>query len=258
MQTPSPATPDFPFDQTLGSSMMFSQHFYSGQKESSSVHPPIPQSASPAPYSTLPVNSQVPYFPSNGNVSTDLPSANGQQKSKRNQYPCPLAKHYSCPDYFTTSGHAARHAKKHTGKKDAICPDCNKAFTRKDNMEQHRRTHMNGRNANKNGDAKKTTKSQIAKRQKPTPLQASRFDTEDLHEYQPMGFSPVSSLGDMAPAVQPVDGYTHEYSQRSPYQNPTAYPAQAMQANQFASPASVQGLDALAMAASGEKRSAEP
>src|SRR5205814_790453 len=59
---------------------------------------------------------------------------------KKNQYPCPLAKEFACSDYFTTSGHAARHAKKHTGKKDAFCPECNKAFTRKDNMEHHRRT----------------------------------------------------------------------------------------------------------------------
>lgn len=60
---------------------------------------------------------------------------------KKNQYPCPVSKQYNCNEFFTTSGHAARHAKKHTGKKDAICPECNKAFTRKDNMEQHRRTH---------------------------------------------------------------------------------------------------------------------
>lgn len=66
---------------------------------------------------------------------------------KKNQYPCPLAKQFNCNDYFTTSGHAARHAKKHTGKKDAFCPECNKAFTRKDNMEQHRRTHQTGRGA---------------------------------------------------------------------------------------------------------------
>lgn len=65
-----------------------------------------------------------------------------QLRLKKNQFPCPLAKVYDCPDFFTTSGHAARHAKKHTGKKDAFCPECNKAFTRKDNMEQHRRTHQ--------------------------------------------------------------------------------------------------------------------
>jgi hypothetical protein len=69
--------------------------------------------------------------------------------TQKNRYPCPVAKKYNCNDYFTTSGHAARHAKKHTGRKDSFCPECNKAFTRKDNMEQHRRTHQNGRKASK-------------------------------------------------------------------------------------------------------------
>jgi len=63
----------------------------------------------------------------------------------KKQFPCPLAKAFNCSEFLTTSGHAARHAKKHTGKKDAFCPECNKAFTRKDNMEQHRRTHQNVR-----------------------------------------------------------------------------------------------------------------
>jgi hypothetical protein len=71
-----------------------------------------------------------------------------------------MAKQIGCTDFFTTSGHAARHAKKHTGKKDAFCPECNKAFTRKDNMEQHRRTHQNGRGASRSstGDDSKVKK----------------------------------------------------------------------------------------------------
>jgi uncharacterized Zn finger protein (UPF0148 family) len=74
-----------------------------------------------------------------------------------------MAKQVGCSDFFTTSGHAARHAKKHTGKKDAFCPECNKAFTRKDNMEQHRRTHQHGRGSSRSTTAddskvKKTTK----------------------------------------------------------------------------------------------------
>ena len=60
---------------------------------------------------------------------------------KGNRYPCPHAQRSGCTDTFTTSGHAARHGKKHTGEKNVFCPVCNKAFTRKDNMKQHERTH---------------------------------------------------------------------------------------------------------------------
>ncbi|KAL1966525.1 hypothetical protein VTN77DRAFT_4447 [Rasamsonia byssochlamydoides] len=59
----------------------------------------------------------------------------------KNKYPCPYAVTHACTATFTTSGHAARHGKKHTGEKSVHCPICNKAFTRKDNMKQHRRTH---------------------------------------------------------------------------------------------------------------------
>jgi hypothetical protein len=71
--------------------------------------------------------------------------------SDRHRYPCPLADEYDCQSFFTTSGHASRHAKKHTGKRDAECPECHRCFTRKDNMEQHRRTH------NKEGKKKKSS-----------------------------------------------------------------------------------------------------
>lgn len=60
---------------------------------------------------------------------------------QKNKYPCPYAASHGCSATFTTSGHAARHGKKHTGEKSVHCPICNKAFTRKDNMKQHIRTH---------------------------------------------------------------------------------------------------------------------
>jgi uncharacterized C2H2 Zn-finger protein len=60
---------------------------------------------------------------------------------RKNKYPCPYAASHGCSATFTTSGHAARHGKKHTGEKSVHCPICNKAFTRKDNMKQHIRTH---------------------------------------------------------------------------------------------------------------------
>ncbi|PGH20790.1 hypothetical protein AJ80_03417 [Polytolypa hystricis UAMH7299] len=76
-----------------------------------------------------------------GDYSTTSTSKTGSSSSKKNKYPCPYAATHACTATFTTSGHAARHGKKHTGEKGVLCPICNKAFTRKDNMKQHRRTH---------------------------------------------------------------------------------------------------------------------
>ncbi|KAL8704819.1 MAG: hypothetical protein Q9201_002051 [Fulgogasparrea decipioides] len=64
-----------------------------------------------------------------------------EPKPAKKKFPCPHAARYNCSDTFTTSGHAARHGKKHTGEKSVVCPTCSKAFTRKDNMKQHERTH---------------------------------------------------------------------------------------------------------------------
>ncbi|KAJ5249023.1 hypothetical protein N7468_000474 [Penicillium chermesinum] len=71
--------------------------------------------------------------------SSSASSARGT--GRKNKYPCPYAASHGCTATFTTSGHAARHGKKHTGEKSVHCPICNKAFTRKDNMKQHIRTH---------------------------------------------------------------------------------------------------------------------
>ena len=80
--------------------------------------------------------------PSTTTPTNTSPSA---AKPLKKKYPCPHAARFSCSDTFTTSGHAARHGKKHTGEKNIHCPTCNKAFTRKDNMKQHERTHKNNR-----------------------------------------------------------------------------------------------------------------
>ena len=74
--------------------------------------------------------------------STSGGSGSGSRTTgQKNKYPCPYAASHGCSATFTTSGHAARHGKKHTGEKSVHCPICNKAFTRKDNMKQHIRTH---------------------------------------------------------------------------------------------------------------------
>ncbi|KAJ6131211.1 hypothetical protein N7523_001671 [Penicillium sp. IBT 18751x] len=93
-------------------------------------------------------------YPSRGPAAPrtppEVPSSSQETRSqpggtrgtgRKNKYPCPYATSHGCSATFTTSGHAARHGKKHTGEKSVHCPICNKAFTRKDNMKQHIRTH---------------------------------------------------------------------------------------------------------------------
>ncbi|KAL8830874.1 MAG: hypothetical protein Q9170_005532 [Blastenia crenularia] len=75
--------------------------------------------------------------------SAPSPTASAASLPSKKKFPCPHANRYDCSDTFTTSGHASRHGKKHTGEKSVVCPTCNKAFTRKDNMKQHERTHKN-------------------------------------------------------------------------------------------------------------------
>ncbi|KAI4145456.1 MAG: hypothetical protein LQ340_006280 [Diploschistes diacapsis] len=135
-----------------------------GTSQSPSLFPPL--DAAPAfalndPY--LPLQPPVQFAP----YATDLiptpplklaspaaavaPASSAQDqnaaKPAKKKYPCPHAQKYSCADTFTTSGHAARHGKKHTGEKNIRCPVCDKAFTRKDNMKQHERTHRHNRDS---------------------------------------------------------------------------------------------------------------
>jgi hypothetical protein len=240
MQTPSPITPDFGFEQSLDSPVFSQNGFFTSQKDLGySMH----QQAVPLPYHTANA-SQAAFF-----RPEQLPEQHPEPvnpRPKKNSYPCPMAKQYNCHDYFTTSGHAARHAKKHTGKKDAFCPECNKAFTRKDNMEQHRRTHQSGRNAPKGGDRDVKKAKHQAKRPRPAPLQSTVSSLSALNMVDPsLPLSPEGSF--MAPAVQPTDSFL-DFSQRSLYPDPTQYSY---------NPSSHNGLDALAIAASGEKRKYE-
>lgn len=255
MQTPSPITPEFNFDglphQSLNSPVFTQNSFFPAQKDLVSAYPPLSQNTGPLPY---PNNAlQQGYFrpPPPPPPESHNGAASANPRSKKNSYPCPVAKQYNCGDHFTTSGHAARHAKKHTGKKDAFCPECNKAFTRKDNMEQHRRTHQSGRNAAGKGTDNNIKKAKAqAKRPKPAPLQSNLPSLSGLSMMDPaLPISPSQSF--MAPAVQPTDSFA-DYPQRSPYPDPSQYAL----AHGF-NPGSSYGLDALAIAASGEKRKYE-
>jgi hypothetical protein len=254
MQTPSPITPDFGFP-TGGDSNEFSQaSFFPQQKEIFTHMYDIPGAL---PYH--PAHAAM-HFPQqqamDGAAAPSAAQANG--RPKKNQYPCPMAKAIGCKDYFTTSGHAARHAKKHTGKKDAICPECNKAFTRKDNMEQHRRTHQSGRGATKSGDrdAKKaklrtqTSRPKISPMESQTPSQATTPTMATMNTVDPaLGNSPTGSF---MTAMQASDTFA-DYNQRA-YPDPTAY---AINTHSYMTGSSYGGLDALASAASREQQSLE-
>ncbi len=95
------------------------------------------------PASSSVSNNSNPGMNMNTTTSPAATSTNSPPNTtgKKNKYPCPYAASHNCMATFTTSGHAARHGKKHTGEKGVHCPICNKAFTRKDNMKQHERTH---------------------------------------------------------------------------------------------------------------------
>lgn len=256
MQTPSPITPEFSYEglpqQTLASPVFSQNTFFPPQKELPAAYASIAHTSGPLPYPPANGPPVAYYQPQVGAEESTPPSTN--PRSKKNSYPCPVAKQYNCNDYFTTSGHAARHAKKHTGKKDAFCPECNKAFTRKDNMEQHRRTHQSGRSAAKGTDSSVKKAKQQLKRPRPAPLQSSNPmpSLSGLSVLDPtLPTSPASTAFSMAPAVQHADSF-NDYVQRSSYPDPTAF---AM--THGFSAGSSYGLDALAIAASGEKRKYE-
>ncbi|KAL9107847.1 MAG: hypothetical protein Q9187_008373, partial [Circinaria calcarea] len=100
------------------------------------VTPISPQSGLQSPLTAIPAAA--------GPATPTVATSSNPKSSIKKKYPCPHAQIYSCADTFTTSGHAARHGKKHTGEKNIHCPTCDKAFTRKDNMKQHERTHKTG------------------------------------------------------------------------------------------------------------------
>lgn len=265
-RTPSPLTPNFDYSGLQQQLKAHDQDFSSQAPFSYDPRDPVASYADPqltarfqypAPTAIAPQPQLYQANPSTSDDGSRTQASSSSKTPKKNQYPCPLAKQYNCHDFFTTSGHAARHAKKHTGKKDAFCPECNKAFTRKDNMEQHRRTHQNGRNANRSGGesqpkrAKTSSSSQSKRSSKPPPLQAS---IPQLDPSLPQ--SPASSFGYPEPNfAQPVQNSTHGYPPldllQSPYSN-TPYP---MAAGPFDPQLAMTGLDTLAIAAA--KRDAD-
>lgn len=263
-RTPSPVTPvGFGFDGLAASQKAADQSGAfappAGYAAAASLYPPIATHTNPPPSFAYPApGPQGPVYAgvqsSTGSSGESRSPSTTKLAGKKNQYPCPLAKEYSCSDYFTTSGHAARHAKKHTGKKDAFCPECNKAFTRKDNMEQHRRTHQNGRSASRAADnaPNKRVKTSHSKRPpRPPPIQqpptAQMVEPSPISPASSFGFADSHSSLALQP-VQPISQYPPELLQQSPYTQNSPYPIAAP----YYDPSNMSGLDKLAMAATGE------
>ncbi|KAJ5160415.1 uncharacterized protein N7482_007419 [Penicillium canariense] len=122
--------------------------YFTSQASSSAYHPYARQDLRRDPFRYPSRGPAAPRTPPEIHASTTpdakpihSQSGNGRGTGRKNKYPCPYAASHGCLASFTTSGHAARHGKKHTGEKSVHCPICNKAFTRKDNMKQHIRTH---------------------------------------------------------------------------------------------------------------------
>ena len=158
MDSPSPVTPTYPFEpleptrmvDPYGRCYQTSTHpaRLSGEHTERPEYPLSPSNdgAMEDGYDRKRPRSQTIDIPSPPEAMSPLdPPASSKGPPKKNKYPCPHAQRCNCADTFTTSGHAARHGKKHTGEKNILCPDCSKAFTRKDNMKQHQRTHQSRR-----------------------------------------------------------------------------------------------------------------
>lgn len=118
-------------------------YFVSQPLSSSTYHPYAHQDARREHYRCPSRAPAAPRTPPelHSDTATETQTGAARGTGRKNKYPCPYSATHSCTATFTTSGHAARHGKKHTGEKSVPCPICNKAFTRKDNMKQHIRTH---------------------------------------------------------------------------------------------------------------------
>ncbi|ETI22224.1 hypothetical protein G647_06297 [Cladophialophora carrionii CBS 160.54] len=162
------------------------------QNLSTSSQPP--NASVPPPATSVPANAQPRTSPTTSSAPTT---------GKKNKYPCPYAQSHHCQATFTTSGHAARHGKKHTGEKGVHCPICNKAFTRKDNMKQHERTHKGQSTSSSNSeDSTRKSKAAITKdAQKAKQLKKEHSANTEASRRSSLIHSPLSEVTSVAPTA---------------------------------------------------------
>ena len=168
-------------------------------------------------------------------VETDL------EKSIKKRHPCGLAAKTGCDKMFTTSGHAARHAKVHTGEKDTPCPECGKHFARVDNMKQHLKTHKKDGSSRSNSHTSLESKRpKLAKasssRSERGSLPGIRTDVQGLAAQQTLPSFEDSAKSASRPSVPPRSGAF------------LSYPSIASPISPYGGTGSAGGLDALASA----------
>ena len=288
LHTPSPMTPTYPFDP-LDQNKSFHQRdpyyrstgpYYAAQPQDAmqqpyyhvanrsdlmgDIYPPLETSlqtqfAYATPELGAPISPQSSIQPpvtatSSTSQTASTPNTNTPKIGKK-KYPCPHATRYQCHDTFTTSGHAARHGKKHTGEKNIRCPTCDKAFTRKDNMKQHERTHKN-QDPSSPTVANPSRRSKATRSQPPTasstPLMASA--QMDIDNDESESETPLHSQM-LQPGLAEDLPYTHSNSQLSIdtelAENSRPNFERTISGGSQDGEGESPGLDALAMAASG-------
>ncbi|KAL8715230.1 MAG: hypothetical protein Q9220_001188 [cf. Caloplaca sp. 1 TL-2023] len=206
-------------------------------------HPPLDNASSIIASSNS--NSPSKVKPTSQSAATQTqplissPTATSTTPAKK-KFPCPHAGPYDCADTFTTSGHAARHGKKHTGEKSVVCPVCSKAFSRKDNMKQHERTHKNAAERADVSNHKQTLRQRDGRSDSPS-IPCAESVSSSTTEASGFDFAPMPT------SYSDTGGTSHQSSSKSSRSNRQfSRNGEEEEDGDGESP----GLDALAVAAS--------
>ncbi|KAL9107956.1 MAG: hypothetical protein Q9227_007171 [Pyrenula ochraceoflavens] len=217
LPSPTGITPLMDASNMLGMPTTADQTIYpfTAQPPKQPIYSALPTAVEISAAPVVPPN--PPSLPQESSSDPSVSSSSGLPPPKKNKYPCPYAQSHNCLATFTTSGHAARHGKKHTGEKGVHCPVCNKAFTRKDNMKQHERTHK-GSSVSVSSDDSKKSKAMITKE-----AQANRSKRADsVKSRQTSVHSPLSEVASLDINQVTMDSAVPSLSEPQLYQEPAA------------------------------------
>jgi hypothetical protein len=129
------------------------------------------------------------------------------------RYSCRFRDSHHCEKTFTTSGHASRHSKIHTAEKAVHCTyqNCQKKFTRADNMKQHLETHFK-HNDKRSSSQKASSKSALttpAGIKKLSTGRLSRPPSRNLNQADYSPYDPALYAGSTADRYSMVSHATH-------------------------------------------------